>query len=64
MDATAGDFRLRPNSPCIDAGMDLPALTSTDLLGLPRMMDANSDGIARVDIGACELNPYRVEPAP
>jgi hypothetical protein len=26
-------------------------------------MDGNGDGIARVDMGAYELNPYRFEPA-
>ena len=26
-------------------------------------MDGDGDGIARFDIGACEFNPYRFEPA-
>jgi hypothetical protein len=38
------------------------ALISSDLLGLPRALDGSGDGIARVDMGAYEFNPYRFEP--
>ncbi len=61
--ADKGDFRLRPDSPCIDAGTNLPGLT-TDIRGLLRLMDGNCDGIVRVDIGAYEFNPYQFDPMP
>jgi hypothetical protein len=63
VNAAAGDFRLRPDSPCIDAGTNLVDLLTTDIQGLPRVMDGNEDGIAVVDMGAYEFNPYRFEPA-
>jgi len=56
------DLRLQADSPCIDGGTNLSGLISTDILGLPRPMDGNGDGLARFDIGAYEFNPYRFEP--
>lgn len=64
MDAEAGDFRLRPDSPCIDSGTNLTALTLTNISGVSRVLDGEGDGIARVDMGAYEFNPYRFESPP
>lgn len=53
----AGDFRLRPDSPCIDAGTTAWDPGATDLLGNLRVLDGQGDGVARVDMGACEFDP-------
>ncbi|CAE7357433.1 grlQ [Symbiodinium necroappetens] len=51
VDPSAGDFRLAPGSPGVDAGDNsaLPADYTTDLLGLPRVVNGT------VDAGAYEL---------
>lgn len=65
MDMAAGDFRLREESPCIDAGMNLTVLNvgytyePTDFLGNTRFIDGNFDGTVAWDIGAYEFNSYK-----
>lgn len=49
-----GDFRLRLNSPCIDAGSNDHVTHTNDLAGNTRIMDADQDGEAVVDMGAYE----------
>ncbi|MEW5804371.1 MAG: HYR domain-containing protein [bacterium] len=51
-DPNAGDYRLRPGSPCIDAGSNQG---SQDIDGLTRPQDGNNDGMALWDMGAYEF---------
>jgi hypothetical protein len=53
-----GDYHLRADSPCIDAGSSsLPVrLAATDLAGTARLVDFDGDGVAQVDMGAYELS--------
>jgi predicted outer membrane repeat protein len=59
----AGDYRLLPLSPAVDAGNDaaLPASLTTDLDALPRQVDGNPTRPALVDMGAFEMQ--RLAPA-
>jgi len=50
----AGNYRLRPDSPCIDSGTNLGASITNDLDGRPRPLDGNGDGLAAFDMGAYE----------
>ncbi len=50
----SGDFRLGPNSPCIDAGSNQFIDFITDFSGMSRIWDGDSDGEEIVDIGAFE----------
>jgi serine protease len=56
VDAANGDFRIRGNSPLIDAGLDDPDVT-VDFLSNARAVDGNADQIAVSDIGAYEGIP-------
>ncbi len=51
VDADAGDFRLRPDSPCIDAGLSGYASGTTDLAGGARVRGSG------IDIGCFEFVP-------
>ncbi len=56
---------IQPGSSCIDAGWpQAPGIGATDIEGLPRVQDGNSDGTAIVDVGAYESNggTYPTEP--
>jgi hypothetical protein len=57
VDYAGGNLRLRPDSPCIDAGTNLLSLITTDLDGEFRPWDGTRDGVAAFDIGAYEFRP-------
>ncbi len=49
-----GDYRLRSDSPCIDAALDIASPPSDDAAGSVRPLDGDGDGAGRADIGAFE----------
>jgi Right handed beta helix region/Bacterial TSP3 repeat len=52
-----GDYRLACDSPCIDSGSnDFQGDLDTDIVGNPRNVDGNLDGVSTVDIGAYEFD--------
>jgi hypothetical protein len=52
IDAAAGNYQVQLDSPCVDAGTNLPWMAgATDLAGNPRMYDG------RVDMGCYEFIP-------
>jgi predicted outer membrane repeat protein len=60
--AGSGKLRLRPGSPCIDAGNNsaFPFLLLTDYFGNNRVIDGDANGTATVDMGAHEFVPGEV----
>jgi hypothetical protein len=62
VDAESGDFRLRADSPCIDAGFNGPELPETDIAGMHRIMYGGK--CLTVDMGAYEYYINRVSPGP
>lgn len=64
VDPAGGDFHLRFDSPCIDAGYSLkqgnylwPQLPDTDFEGDKRIFDGDGDTVPAVDIGVDEFVP-------
>lgn len=58
VDAAAGDYRLRLESPAVDAGLNRPWMTGAlDLQGIPRVLYGRSS--TTVDMGAYETIPLR-----
>ena len=55
VDAGGGDYRLTPQSPCIDAGLPTLAGPGVDVAGMPRILDGDLDGGMRVDVGSHEF---------
>jgi hypothetical protein len=58
VDAAAGDFRLLPDSACIDRGDPWEPVVQglvVDAGGLPRVVDGNNDGTSRPDVGCHEV---------
>ncbi|MDP2895583.1 MAG: choice-of-anchor Q domain-containing protein [bacterium] len=53
VDSDNRDFRLKPTSPCIDAGFNDPKLPGTDFAGMPRIMYGGKS--FSVDMGAYEF---------
>jgi hypothetical protein len=56
-----GDLRLRPDSPCIDAGDPATRPVGQDFWGMPRLLDGKLDGVMRVDMGAHEFGHVRLD---
>jgi uncharacterized repeat protein (TIGR02543 family) len=54
VDVANGNFRLRPGSPCIDAGTNSYAPSGLDLDGKTRIVDGDGNGTTTVDMGAYE----------
>jgi hypothetical protein len=57
VDVNNGDFRLQPDSPCVDKGTSTTSveLPDKDIAGSPRVSDGDRDGTSLPDIGAYEV---------
>jgi hypothetical protein len=64
VDSFLDDFRLRPDSPALDAGSASDAAGGEDVDGNPRVADGDDDGGAVVDMGAQEVQPGEELPLP
>ncbi len=62
VDAENGDFRLLPDSRCVDAGFNDPELPETDIVGMHRIMFGGRS--LRVDMGAYEFYINDLTPGP
>ncbi|MDP2895873.1 MAG: right-handed parallel beta-helix repeat-containing protein [bacterium] len=62
VDAENGDFRLMPDSPCIDAGFNDPQLPGFDIAGMHRIMFGGKS--LTVDMGAYEFYINDLTPGP
>jgi hypothetical protein len=63
--AGVGDYHLNPGSPCLDAGSNSAAgIPAYDLDRNKRLIDADGNGFARVDMGVYEYGTYFPKPFP
>ncbi|MDP2898443.1 MAG: right-handed parallel beta-helix repeat-containing protein [bacterium] len=62
VDEEKGDFRLRADSPCIDAGFNDPDLPESDIVGMHRVMFGGKS--FTVDMGAYEFYINKLDPVP
>ena len=57
VNADSGNFHLRSDSPCIDAGANLLLMPEIDIDGDERIIDGDESGTAMPDMGIDEYNP-------